>query len=248
MRCIIGAAPASNTHSDHSQARARDEDLCVTCRSGRFRAPYLHLDRNSTAGEPEGYFSAHVQRISAGYTVFEGFKPLCYFACMWHATPRVSTGFDRICHQALFWCIQAASQWQLLPVCIVVAASCSHFTTGAKFNHQLIREGKKEMVENKDSLSEKGVSYGKAAPKMNNALCYERWERLMSEESYFPHKQSRVVSCFCYSFTLFSSTFSLRPSVVATRFNFSQDRLKDSWRAHTPPGQFPFFALCTLLT
>lgn len=94
-------------------------------------------------------------------------------------------------------------QWQLLPVCTVVAASCSHFTTGAKFNHQLIREGKKEMVENKDSLSEKGVSYGKAAPKMNNALCYERWERLMSEESYFPHKQSRVVS-----FTLFSSTFS----------------------------------------
>lgn len=43
--------------------------------SGQFRVPFLHLDRDSTAGEPEGYCSTHVQRISIGCVAFRGLKP-----------------------------------------------------------------------------------------------------------------------------------------------------------------------------
>lgn len=67
---VAGAAPASNTFTVITIGHESPMQIRVPLRGQPSSVLYLHLDRNSAAAEPEGYYSEHVQRISAGYAAF----------------------------------------------------------------------------------------------------------------------------------------------------------------------------------
>lgn len=69
---VSGAAPASNTFTVITIGHESPMQIRVPLRGQPSSVLYLHLDRNSAAAEPEGYYSEHVQRISAGYAAFGG--------------------------------------------------------------------------------------------------------------------------------------------------------------------------------
>lgn len=99
MWCVTSSTPPTLSQWFQCWNGVSSVDPYATERSAEFRALYLYQDHNSTAGEPEGHCSEHVQGISCGYTTFRDF--------MQHATLHVHNGLYLISHWLSFYCFQA---------------------------------------------------------------------------------------------------------------------------------------------
>lgn len=152
---VAGAAPASNTFTVITIGHESPMQIRVPLRGQPSSVLYLHLDRNSAAAEPEGYYSEHVQRISAGYAAFGGLgNPLLLIL---HVT-RYSA-----CVQPS-WSYLSLAAFSLLLGSYAVTATSSALCgssellalhRGGRVQLQVVQEGRKEMqmVENKESVS-----------------------------------------------------------------------------------------------
>lgn len=159
----------------------------------------------STAGEPGGYFSAHVQRISSGYAMFTGLKTpllLSLRVTRYFVSAQLSWSYLSL---ACCCCSQAASQWHRLPRrCWLSTAGASATSSTGWWKIKVV------------CLT--GCEVREASLEMKNVSCEGWWEKTASKESHFPHKQKQVVSCFCFSCTTFQgySHRKLTVSKVAT--------------------------------